>query len=174
MRCSVKIHTWYQVPGTACLYFIIIQKQYKTESLKLGWRYVHLRHERHEAAPRHRHDREAQLQVSRISTTPPCVFSPPCLNVRVQVLSTRYSLYSSTPGYDRIRSYQRYTAESTQALRCPGGVRRPLRLLRRCMLDCRCKNWRLENAQSPAAMLQENNPQRPRIPRMYIRGILLY
>ena len=36
-------------------------------------------------------------------------------------------------------------------------------------------NWRLENAKSPAAMLQENNPDATRmsIPRMYLASHLV-
>ena len=38
------------------------------------------------------------------------------------------------------------------------------------MIDCISANWRLENAKSPAAMLQENNPNATRvsIPRMHL------
>ena len=63
-----------------------------------------------------------------------------------------------------------------KALRSAGGIRRPLRLLRReqqCEADRGPRlivgvYWRLENAKSPATALQENNPDATRvsIPRM--------
>ena len=43
-----------------------------------------------------------------------------------------------------------------------------------CLIVRLGANWRLENAKSPAAMLQENNPDATRmsIPRMYLSGFL--
>ena len=78
-----------------------------------------------------------------------------------------------------------------KALRSAGGIRHPLRLLREeklvwsgqregpkaCLIAS--ANWRLENAKSPAAMLQENNPQTPHawvyraLSCMYLPGICI-
>ena len=71
-----------------------------------------------------------------------------------------------------------------KVLRSAGGIRRPLRLLRKetwCEADkgprlIASTNWRLKNAKSPAAMPQENNPDgtRMRIPRMYLVSCCIF